>query len=174
MRELLTPLVVMLVLAGYSFLIFRMNRKKESKLAAGLVAGMVEVRSLGPSNALSLIALASQCVINCTQRARTFVHLMPEMENPAPHAQMLYYKYRLDIRDIRKDWVDASNKLASHFPGVETAWHDWLVAYSDMTELEAGIGQEEALVVLDELMAAKRRFIGALSEVASLIFFLES
>ncbi|MEU4463944.1 hypothetical protein AB0G20_09540 [Streptomyces sp. NPDC024017] len=152
-----------------------MNRKKESKLAKELMTEMLEVRSLGPSNALSLIALASQCVIDCTQRARTFVHLMPEMENPArPHAHMLYYKYQPDIRDIRKDWVDASNSLASHFPGVETAWHDWVVAYSDMTELQDGAGQEEALAVLDELMAAKRRFVGALSEVASLIFFLES
>ncbi|MFE7896748.1 hypothetical protein ACFU3E_04235 [Streptomyces sp. NPDC057424] len=175
MRELLAPLVVMLVLAGYSFLIFRINRKKESKLATELIVGMMEVRSLGSSKALSLIALASQGVIDCTQRARTFVSLMPDMGNPArPHAHALYYKHRLDIRDIRKDWVDASNSLASHFPVVENAWHDWAVAYSDMTELDPEAGQEEALAMLGELMAAKRRFVSVLSEVTSLIFFLES
>ncbi|MBW5423357.1 hypothetical protein GKQ77_17590 [Streptomyces sp. BG9H] len=152
-----------------------MNRKKASKASATLFAGMLKVRSLGAPHALSLVALAAECVTESTRNVRKFVDVLPEMENPAgPHVLMLYYKHKPEIRDIRKSWTEAANSLGSHFPDVEVAWRDWVAAYGDMTRLDPGASQEDAQRILGELMAAKGRLIRSLSNIVLLICLLES
>ncbi|MEW2612088.1 hypothetical protein AB0937_18180 [Streptomyces sp. NPDC047880] len=162
-------------MALYFVLLYRANHKKAAKASAQLFVGMIRVRSLGGSHALSLVARAAECVTDCTSKAQNFVGVLPEMENAAgPHVMMLYYKYRPEFRDLHKSWVDAVHSLASEFPDVGDAWRVWVAAYSDMAKLPPEASQEDAERILGELRSAKKRVIRSLSEIVLLVCVLES
>ncbi|MGW3818108.1 hypothetical protein [Streptomyces sp. NPDC005046] len=172
--DLLPSIVVTMAMAAYLLWISKANRKKASRQAEELFSGLLRVRSLGSTRTLSLAALAAECVIECSHNSRTFVHLIPELTNPTrPNMDMLLLQYKPEIRHIRKDWVDAVHSLSEHFPGLEAAWRDWIVAYSEMADLPLEADLADALRILRELLAAKRCLLRILSEVLSLVFFVE-
>ncbi|OQR66049.1 hypothetical protein B6E66_00355 [Streptomyces maremycinicus] len=161
--------------SAYVLWIIRRNRKDASKMAAELLADMMKVHSVGPSRIFSLAALAAECMIESTDKSRSFVYCIPEFTNPSrPHMDSRYYQYKPDIRDIRKEWVDAVHVLSAQFPDLEDAWRDWIIAYGEMTEVPLDADIEDATRILRELLAAKRRFLRSLWKVLSAAFMAES